>query len=119
MSKDVHPSKNISTQKENIKMKTIKSVDVGSFALYGAVLAAFWTFAFGLWYWVLGWIFGAQSWWVDMNLLNWSAYTFMTFMAVIWRSLINAIPGALGGLLIALVYNAVAGMMGGLKLNID
>jgi len=25
----------------------------------------------------------------------------------------------LGGLLIALVYNAVAGMMGGLKLNID
>ena len=25
-------------------MKTIKSVNVGSFALYGAVLAAFWTF---------------------------------------------------------------------------
>jgi hypothetical protein len=119
MSNDIHPSKNISTQKENIKMKTIKSVDVGSFALYGAVLAAFWTFAFGLWYWVLGWIFGAQSWWVDMNLLNWSAYTFMTFMAVIWRSLINAIPGALGGLLVAIVYNAVAGMMGGLKLNIE
>ena len=41
-------------------MKTIKSVDVGSFILYGAVLAAFWTFAFGLWYWILGWIFGAQ-----------------------------------------------------------
>jgi hypothetical protein len=100
-------------------MKTIKSVSVGSFALYGAVLAAFWTFAFGLWYWILGWIFGAQSWWVDMNLLNWSAYTFMTFMAVIWRSLINAIPGALGGLLVAIVYNAVAGMMGGLKINVE
>ena len=58
-------------------MKTIKSVNVGSFVLYGAVLAAFWTFAFGLWYWVLGWIFGAQSWWIDMNLVNWSAYTFI------------------------------------------
>jgi hypothetical protein len=43
----------------------------------------------------------------------------MTFMTVFWRSLINAIPGALGGLLVAVVYNAVAGMMGGLKLNIE
>ena len=41
------------------------------------------------------------------------------FLSVIWRSLINAIPGALAGLLIALVYNAVAGMMGGVKLNIE
>ena len=48
-------------------MKSIKSVDVKSFVLYGAVLAAFWTFVFGLYYWVLGWIFGAQSWWIDMN----------------------------------------------------
>ena len=100
-------------------MKTIKSVNIGSFALYGAVLAAFWTFAFGLYYWILGWIFGAQSWWIDMNLLNWSVYSAATFLAVIWRSLLNAIPGALGGLLVALVYNAVAGIMGGIKLNVD
>jgi hypothetical protein len=100
-------------------MKTIKSVNVGSFVLYGAVVAAFWTFAFGLWYWFLGWIFGAQSWWIDMNFANWTAYTFTTFLTVFWRALVNAIPGALGGLLIALVYNAVAGMMGGLKLNIE
>jgi hypothetical protein len=40
-------------------------------------------------------------------------------MTIFWRSLINAIPGALGGLLIALVYNAVAGIMGGIKLNVD
>jgi hypothetical protein len=100
-------------------MKTIKSVNVGSFALYGAVLAAFWTLAFGLVYWILGWIFGAQSWWIDMNLVNWSVYSFATFMTIFWRSLINAIPGALGGLLIALVYNAVAGIMGGIKLNVD
>ena len=100
-------------------MKTIKSVNVGSFALYGAVLAAFWTFAFGLVYWILGWIFGAQTWWIDMNLVNWSVYSFATFMTIFWRSLINAIPGALAGLLIALVYNAVAGMMGGIKINLE
>jgi hypothetical protein len=100
-------------------MKSIKSVDVKSFVLYGAVLAAFWTFVFGLYYWVLGWIFGAQAWWIDMNLLNWSAYSFVTFLAVLWRSLINALGGALAGLVVALVYNAVAGMMGGVKLNLD
>ncbi len=99
--------------------KTISSVDVGSFALYGAVLVAFWTFVFGTLYWILGWLFGAQSWWIDMNLLNWSAYTFATYLAVIWRSMINALGGALAGLVIALVYNAVAGFMGGLKINVD
>lgn len=100
-------------------MKTIKSVDIGSFALYGAVVAAFWTFVFGLVYWVLGWIFGAQSWFIDMNLGNWTVFTFTTFLQVIWRALINAIPGALAGLMIAVVYNIVAGMMGGIKLDIQ
>ncbi len=100
-------------------MNTIKSVDVKSFVIYGAVLAALWTFAFGLYYWILGWIFGAQSWWIDMNLLNWSVYGFYTFLAVFWRSLINALGGALGGLVVALVYNAVAGMMGGIKVNLE
>jgi hypothetical protein len=100
-------------------MKTIKSVDVGSFVLYGAVLAAFWTFAIGLYYWILGWIFGAQAWYIDMNLLNWSAYTMTTLLAVIWRSLFTAVGGALAGLVVALVYNVVAGMMGGIKLNVD
>ncbi len=41
-------------------MKAIKSVSVGSFALYGAVLAVFWTFVFGLTFWIMGWIFGAH-----------------------------------------------------------
>ena len=100
-------------------MKTIKSVNVGSFTLYGAVWAALWTFVFGLVFWILGWIFGAQSWWIDMNLGNWTVYTLTTFGIVFLRALIAAIPGALGGLLIALVYNAVAGMMGGVKLNIE
>ena len=54
-------------QRRNV-MKAIKSVSVGSFVLYGAVLAAFWTFAFGLSYWIMGWIFGAQSWWIDMKI---------------------------------------------------
>jgi hypothetical protein len=42
-------------------MKTIKSVNVGSFVLYGAILAGFWTFVFGLLYWILGWLFGASN----------------------------------------------------------
>jgi hypothetical protein len=100
-------------------MKTIKSVNVSSFIIYGAVLVAFWTFAFGLFYWILGWIFGAQAWWIDMNLGNWTAYTFATFLSVVWRSLVNALGGALGGLIVALVYNAVAGMMGGVKINLE
>jgi len=100
-------------------MKTIKSVNVGSFVLYGALLAAFWTFVFGLVYWILGWLFGAQSWWIDMNLGNWSAYTFSTFLTVFWRALVNAVGGALAGLVVAVVYNAVAGMMGGIKLNVE
>ena len=100
-------------------MKSIKSVYVKSFVLYGAVLAAFWTCMFGLYYWILGWIFGAQTWWIDMNLVNWTAYTMVTFLSVFWRSLINALGGALAGLVVALVYNAVAGMMGGVKLNLD
>jgi hypothetical protein len=100
-------------------MKTIKSVNVSSFIIYGAVLVAFWTFAFGLFYWILGWIFGAQAWWIDMNLGNWTAYTLATFLSVVWRSLVNALGGALGGLIVALVYNAVAGMMGGVKINLE
>jgi hypothetical protein len=100
-------------------MKTIKSVNVGSFVLYGAVLAAFWTFVFGLFYWILGWIFGAQSWWIDMNLGNWTVYTLTTLGLIILRSIFTAIGGALAGLVVAVVYNAVAGMMGGVKINVE
>ncbi len=100
-------------------MKTIKSVSISSFVIYGAVLVAFWTFVFGTYYWILGWIFGAQSWFIDMNFLNWTAYTFATFLSVLWRSLVNALGGALAGFVVALVYNAVAGMMGGIKLNVE
>jgi len=100
-------------------MKTIKSVNVTSFVVYGAVVVAFWTFVFGTYLWILGWIFGSQSWFIDMNLLNWSAYTFTTFLSVIWRSLIHSLGGALAGFIVALVYNAVAGMMGGIKLNVE
>jgi hypothetical protein len=100
-------------------MKTLKSVDVGSFVLYGAVLVAFWTFIFGMYFWILGWAFGAQAWFIDMNLANWTAYTFSTFLSVLWRALINAVGGAVAGLVVALVYNAVAGMMGGIKLDLE
>jgi hypothetical protein len=56
---------------------------------------------------------------IDMNLANWTVYTGATFLAVIWRSLVNALGGALAGLVVSLVYNAVAGMMGGLKFKVD
>jgi hypothetical protein len=50
-----------------------------------------------------------------MNLANWSVYSFTTFLAVIWRSLINALSGALGGLVVVLIYSTVVGIMGGVK----
>jgi hypothetical protein len=99
-------------------MKTIKSVEIGSFMLYGAVLAAFWTLVFGVFYWILGWIFGASSWWIDMNLGNWTVYSLTTFGLVILRAFFAAIGGAFAGLVVAVVYNAVAGIMGGVKINL-
>jgi len=100
-------------------MKAIKSVDDKSFALYGGVLAAFWTLVLGLFYWILGWIFGAASWWVDMNLGNWTVYSMYTFALVVGRALFAFAGGAIAGWVVALVYNAVAGMMGGIKINLD
>ena len=100
-------------------MKAIKKIDVGSAVLYGAVLVAFWTLAFGIYYWVAGWIFGAQSWFIDMDLVNWTSYTFKTFLSIFWRMLVNGLGGALAGLLVALVYNAVAGITGGIKLELE
>ena len=100
-------------------MKKIKSVNVGSFVLYGAVLAAFWTFVWGLYYWILGWIFGAQSWFIDMNLGNLTVYTLTAFGLIFLKAFIAALGGALAGAVIAFVYNIVAGMMGGLKLNVE
>ena len=67
----------------------------------------------------MGWIFGAQSWFIDMNLANWTAFTFRTLIAVIWRMFINGLGGALAGLIIALFYNAVAGVMGGIKIELE
>jgi hypothetical protein len=112
-------NKKFITKRDFSTMRTIKSVNVGSFALYGAVLAAFWTFVFGLYIWVLGWIFGAQSWFIDMNLGNWTVYTMTTFGLVFLRAFIAALGGALAGWVIALVYNFVAAMMGGLKINLE
>ena len=51
--------------------------------MYGAVLAALWTPALGIYYWLAGWIFGAQSWFIDMNLGIWTKFTLGTFLSVI------------------------------------
>ena len=100
-------------------MRTIKSVKISSLVWYGFVLVAFWTFVFGLYYWILGWIFGAQSWFIDVTLANWTEYTLRTLLSVLWQALLNGVGGALSGLVVALVYNAVAGMMGGIKIELE
>lgn len=100
-------------------MQTIKSLKISSMVWYGFVLVAFWTFVIGLYYWILGWIFGAQSWWIDMDLAIWTEYTLRTFLSVLWQALLNGVGGALAGLVVALVYNAVAGMMGGIKIELE
>ena len=100
-------------------MRTIKSLKISSIVWYGFVLVAFWTFVIGVYYWILGWIFGAQSWFIDVTLASWTEYTLSTFLSVLWRALINGIGGALAGLVIALVYNAVAGLIGGVKIELE
>ena len=100
-------------------MRTIKSVKISSLVWYGFVLVAFWTFVFGLYYWILGWIFGAQSWFIDVTLANWTEYTLRTLLSVLWQALLNGVGGALVGLVVALVYNAVAGMMGGIQIELE
>ena len=100
-------------------MRTIKRVDFGTMLLYGAVVAALWTLVFGIYYWLLGWAFGAQSWLIDMNLGLWAEYTLETALTIVWRMIVNGIGGAIAGLIIALVYNMVAGIMGGIKIEMD
>ncbi len=100
-------------------MKTIKSVDILSFAEYGAILAGLWTLVYGLFTWILGWIFGAQAWWIDMNLASWSAYTLTTFFLVFVRALFAAVGGILAGAVVGVVYNWVARVMGGIKINLS
>ena len=99
--------------------KAIRSIDLGKAALYGAVLVAFWTFVFGVYYWIIGWIFGAQSWVIDMNLGIWTSFTLQTALSVIWRMFVNGLGGAFAGFFVALIYNAVAGMMGGIVVQLD
>jgi len=100
-------------------MRTIKSVKISSFVWYGFVLVAFWTFVIGVYYWILGWIFGAQSWFIDVTLASWTEFTLRTFLNVLWQALLNGVGGALAGLVVALVYNAVAGMMGGIRIELE
>jgi hypothetical protein len=99
--------------------KAIGSIDLGKAAVYGAVLAAFWTLVFGLWYWIIGWVFGAQAWFIDMNLGIWTEFTLQTALSVLWRMVVNGLGGAFAGFFVALVYNAVAGIMGGIVIQLD
>ncbi len=91
---------------------------MGSAMLYGAVLYALWTIAVGLVLWFMGWIFGAQSWFIDMDLANWSEYTLTTFLGIFVTAFFRAIAGAFAGFVVALIYNAVADIMGGVKVEL-
>ena len=99
--------------------KAIRSIDLGKAALYGFVLVAFWTFVFGLVYWLLGWLFGAQAWFIDMNLGIWTTFTLKTLLSVIWRMFVNGLGGAFAAFFVALVYNVVAGFMGGIVITLE
>jgi hypothetical protein len=100
-------------------MKSIKSINVGSAVIYSAILAGFWTLVFGVIYWLIGWITGASSAYINMNLGNWTVFTMATFIAAVGRALVAAAVGALAGLVVALVYNLVASMMGGIKIELE
>lgn len=100
-------------------MKTIKSINVGSAVLYSALLAGFWTLVFSVIYWILGWIFGASSAYINMNLGNWTVYTMGTFIAAVGRALVAAAVGALAGLVVSVVYNLIASLMGGIKIDVE
>jgi len=54
-----------------------------------------------------------------MNLGNWTVFTMATFIAAVGRALVAAAVGALAGLVVALVYNLVASMMGGIKIELE
>ena len=54
-----------------------------------------------------------------MNLGNWTVYTMTTFGLIFLKAFIVGAGGALAGAVIAWIYNIVAGMMGGLKINLQ
>jgi hypothetical protein len=92
---------------------------VGGGALYGGILAAIVTLIFGLYWWLLGWIRGGQSPLIDWTLGSFTSYSFDVLLSVVWAMVINGVGGALAGLVAALLYNAVARTMGGIKINLD
>jgi hypothetical protein len=99
--------------------KTIRAVDLKSGVLYGAVLAATVTLVFGVYWWLLGWIRGGQSPLIDWTLGSFSTYSFQVLLSVLWAMVVNGIGGAVAGLVVVLLYNTVANVMGGLKLTVE
>jgi len=99
--------------------KAISRIDLGKAALYGAVLMAFWTLVFGIYLWLAGWLFGAQAWFIDMNLGIWTQFTLSTLLSVLWRMIVNGLGGAIAGFFVAFIYNGVAGMMGGIVIELN
>ena len=77
------------------------------------------TLVFGGSWWLLGWLRGGQSPLLDWTLGTFSAYTVQALLSVLWTMVVNGLGGALAGLVVVLLDNAVAGVMGGLKLTVE
>jgi hypothetical protein len=54
-----------------------------------------------------------------MNLGLWAEFTLKTALGVVWRMFVNGLGGAFAGFFAALIYNAVAGIMGGIVINLE
>jgi hypothetical protein len=103
----------------NLTTKAIRAVNLTSGVLYGAVLAATVTLVFGVYWWLLGAIRGGQSPLIDWTLGSFSSYSVQALLSVLWAMVVNGIGGALAGLVAVLIYNAVARVMGGLKITVE
>jgi hypothetical protein len=94
-------------------------VNITSGVLYGAVLAATVTPIFGFSWWLLGWIRGGQSPLIDWTPGSFTSHSVQVLLSVLWSMVVDGTGGALTGLVVDLVYNAVAQVMGGIKISVE
>ncbi len=96
-------------------LKTIKRIDVGSAAIMGGVTAA----ALGL---ILG-LFAASFGSLLNNANNFgnnnNVFGGLGLFAVILFPLLYGLFGLIGGAIYAALYNLFAGMVGGIKVEVD
>ena len=96
-------------------MKKIRRVSPGSAALFGAVLAGVYVFVIALAIWILE-VVGAIG---DGGFLGeFLGITVGTFLGALFAGIISGVSGAIAGFVYAVIYNAVAGITGGLAIEL-